>query len=186
MNDAARLFEAALDWLRDHYNDYLFRREDDVVTVLWGQMVRIAKTTGLPLEIDYETKFVVSCGRLQCDIVVFDADRKPVLCVEVKYEPARTRPDIAKRALKHSRPEHLLPGHGLKGHLCDIEKIPFYVNEAGAEVGYAVFIDENSYHYSRLEDGRLPKGTRWIQWRAKTSDGFDTAIMVTRVPFGGC
>jgi len=157
MNDAARLFETALDWLRENYDDFLFRREDDVVTVLWGRMVRMAKAENLPLDVDYEQNFTVSFGRLQCDIIVFSAERKPLLCAEVKYEPARSRPDIAKRALKHSRPEHLLPGHGLKGHRCDIERIPHYVEEAGVEVAYAVLVDENSYHYSRMDKRTAPK-----------------------------
>ena len=163
MNDAARLFETALEWLRENYDSFLFRREDDVVTALWAQMVRIAKAENLPFAIDYEQTFALSFGRLQCDLVVVGANSKPLLCVEVKYEPARVRPDIAKRALKHSRPEHLLPGHGLKGHFCDIEKISRYVEECGAEDAYAVFVDENSYHYSQMDVRRLPESTSWIR-----------------------
>ncbi len=182
MNDAVRIFESALDWLRDHYDDYLFRKEEDVVTVLWGQMVRMAGEENLPLVIDYEQNFPVSFGRLQCDIVVFGPGRKLLLCVEVKYEPARSRPDIVNRALKHSRPEHLLPGHGLKGHRCDIERIPYYVQEVGAEIAYAVLVDENSYHFSRMSKEQIPGGTSWIKWGAKTPEGFDTAIMISRFP----
>jgi hypothetical protein len=77
----------------------------------------------------------------------------------------------------------LLPGHGLKGHRCDIEKLPLYVEEAGAKMAFAVLIDENRYHYSRMTACRLPEGTSWIEWEAKTPDGFDTAIMVSRFPF---
>jgi hypothetical protein len=183
MNDAVRVFESALDWLRDHYDHYLFRKEDDVVTVLWGRMVSIARTENLPLVLDYEQNFPVSFGRLQCDIVVFGPGRKLLLCVEMKYEPARSRPDIANRALKHSRPEHLLPGHGLKGFRCDIERIPYYVQEAGAEVAYAVVVDENRYHSSRMTEKQIPVGTSWIKWGAKTPDGLNTAIMVSRFPF---
>lgn len=182
MNDASRLFETALQWLRENYGDFLFRKEDDVVTVLWTQMVRRAKAENLAFYVDYEQNFPVSFGRLQCDIVVFDTDHRPLLCLEVKYEPSRKRPDIAKRALKHSRPQHLLPGHGLKGHRCDIERIPYYVHEVGAEVAYAVLIDEDSYHCSRMANLVLPLGTNWIRWGAKTSDGFDTAVMLSRFP----
>jgi hypothetical protein len=164
MNDAALVFDSALDWLREHYDDFVFRNENDIVTVLWGRMVRIAKAEGLAYHIDYEHNFSVSFGRLQCDIVAFDAEGKPLVCIEVKFEPARTRPDTVKRDPKHGRPQHLLPGHGLKNHRCDIERLPFYVEEVGAQVAYAVFID--------------------VKWGPKAPDGFKTAVMVSRFPHG--
>src|SRR5687767_1404451 len=117
---AAVLFEQSLEWLKDNYDTFLFRNEYDVVTVLWGHMVRAAKAQGLGIVVDYEQNVAIPTGRLQCDIVVFGEDGGILLGAEIKYEPSRTRPDIARRALKHGRSEHLLPGHGIKGHRCDI------------------------------------------------------------------
>jgi hypothetical protein len=86
--------------------------------------------------------------------------------------------------LKHGRPQHLLPGHGIKDHLCDIEKARLYVHDGGVEIAYAVLIDENSYHYGLMKNASLtlPDGVTWIEWGAKTPDGFDTAIMIYRYP----
>src|SRR5580692_7765993 len=92
MTPAGKLFESALEWLRENYDEFLFRNENDIVTVLWARMVKVVKAQGLPFEVDYEQSFSVpSFGRrLQCDIVVFGANRKPLACIEVKFEPART------------------------------------------------------------------------------------------------
>jgi len=182
MNAAATLFEEALDWLRDNYSSFLFRTEYDVVTVLWGCMVREAKAQGLAIQIDYEHYVKVAAGRKQCDIVALSSEGEILLGAEIKYEPSRTRPDIANRQLKHGRPQHLLPGHGVAGHLCDIEKVRMYVAEGRVPVAYAVLVDENSYHYGLMkrEQLSLPEGVSWVEWGARSPDSFETAIMIYR------
>jgi hypothetical protein len=182
MNEAAHLFESTLDWLCDSYDDFLFRNENDVVTVLWARMVKMAKSQGLPYDIDYERSYPMSSWRRQCDIVICGASGKPLVCIEMKYEPARTRPDIVKRQPKIGRLRYLLPGHGLTDWVCDIERLPMYVQEVGAEVSYAAFIDEDSFHHSGRDDVHLPGGTSWIKWGPKTPEGFKTAVMVSRFP----
>jgi hypothetical protein len=184
MNPAALLFEQSLDWLRDNYDRFLFRTEYDVVTMLWGYMVRAAKAQERGIIIDYEHNVAVTSGRLQCDIVALSAKDEKLLCAEVKYEPSRTRPDVVSRKLKHSRPQHLLPDHGLKDHRCDIEKARLYVDQGRVQTAYAVLVDENSYHYGLMKSQQLtlPEGVSWIEWGAKTPDGFDTAIMIYRYP----
>jgi hypothetical protein len=184
MTSAGQLFESALEWLRENYDQFLFRNENDIVTVLWARMVKVAKAQGLPFEVDYEQSFSVSSfeRRLQCDIVVFGTNRKPLACIEVKFEPARTRPDTALRAPKIGRIQHLLPGHGLKDHHCDIERLPLYVEKVGAEVAYAVFIDEDSHHHASFDSSQLPVGTSWIVWTPKARDGFKTAVMLAQFP----
>jgi len=182
MHDADRLFQTALRWLEEKYADFLFRTEHDVVTVLWAHMVKTAMTDRLPLSIDYERNLPTSVGRFQCDIVIFDLAQKPEICIEVKYEPSRTRPDIINRPLKHSLPKHLLPGHGLKQHRCDIERLPYYVRDCGATLAYAIMVDEDSYHRSRMDGSQIPNGTRWIEWRKTTAPSFNTAVMLSRYP----
>jgi hypothetical protein len=59
MNVAARLFEQSLNWLRESYDDFLFRTEFDVVTALWGFMVRQAEGKRLGVVVDYEQNIAI-------------------------------------------------------------------------------------------------------------------------------
>jgi hypothetical protein len=56
------------------------------------------------------------------------------------------------------------------------------VQESKAEIGYFVFVDEDSHHRRKKRQPTLPTGTQWIEWGIKTKDGHAPAILISRFP----
>lgn len=177
-NHAMQLIEDALVWLKDNYDDHLCWNEADMERVIWDRLRRQIKERGLPLSIRSQPRIYFAKDYYMPDLALFDAAGNVLTVLEIKYEPAPSRPGIPSGA-KITTLSHLIPGMSPR---TDIEKITRCVRESKAETGYFIFIDEDSHHLSRNRHLDLPAGTAWIEWQIKTKLGHSPSILVSRFP----
>jgi hypothetical protein len=187
-DQAVRLFEQSLDWLRDNYADLILRNESDLVTQLWLYLRREAAALDPPLRIDYERTIKCSLGTLKCDIVIMSPQGKNLVGGEFKFEPCRTRNDIEDRSIRFSRKKkithlkHILYGTKDNDFRPDFLKLEKCVEEGLIDVGYAVFVDEGSCHHGTVDEDTFPYGAKWTRWGVRTPGGYNTSILMARFP----
>src|SRR5579872_5529842 len=147
MQPAVRIVEDTLAWLQEHYEDHLCWNEADLVCVIWDCLRRRIAAGSLPLTVrnQHDLKFTdqSKTSRKKPDLAILDLTGRTLVVVEVKYEPSRSRPEITAPP-KISIWQHLIPGCHGAGMQTDIEKVRKFVEAGHAEVGYALFVDEDS------------------------------------------
>ena len=144
--DAAALFESAMDWLRDSYEEHRFFVERDVVWTAQLRLLQEAERTKLPCRIlnDY-TLF----EKTRADLALLNGGAVEV-AAEFKYEPSHARsgefgdgkfPVVDWRAVEK-----------------DAQRVHDYVAQGRAETAYAVLIDEGGHF-------RKPAPSPESEWR---------------------
>jgi hypothetical protein len=178
MNDAVRLIDETILWLREHYEDHPCWNEADLVSVIWNYVRRLIIAKGARLTIRNQHRLKPR-GKPTVDLAIVDAKQRVLAVVEVKFEPSPSRLDIVE-PLKHSHWTHLLPGdHGI---VTDIEKVRTCVEQGQADVGYAIFVDEGSHHHRGMLATVLPNGVAWSRWGPGKTEAIDVSVMVARFP----
>lgn len=154
----ADLFENTLEWLKQHYSDYRFYAERDVVWTVQTRLNGKIKELNLPYLVFNNYKEELPHWT---DLAILHKNAVEV-AVEFKYEPSHDR-----------RTDR--GGDILKGKLCpsavewkcvkkDIRRVQEYVDQGKSKTAYSVFIDEGGHFKRRNEP---PKGSKWIDWGAK-------------------
>ena len=80
---ATELFESAMHWLRDHYTDYRFFTERDLVWTVQLRLLAEIESRGLPFRVFND--YTMSPG-IRTDIAILEGDAVAV-AAEFKYEP---------------------------------------------------------------------------------------------------
>lgn len=150
--NAAELFESAMHWLRDHYTDYRFFTERDIVWTVQLRLHLEIESRGLPFRV-FNDYTMTSGG--SADIVILEGDDVAV-AVEFKYEPDHSRStdrggDIPKGKFD------VVTWRAVEN---DVLKTQGYVEQRAAKVAYAVFIDEGGWGRRRP----IPDGCEWRDW----------------------
>ena len=144
--DATALFEDAMDWLRDSYEEHRFFVERDVVWTAQLRLLQEAERAKLPCRVlnDY-TLF----ERTRADLAILSGDAVEV-AAEFKYEPARARSDEFGGG-KFPVVDWLDVGK-------DVQRVHDYVAQGKAKTAYAVLIDEGGQF-------RKPAPSPESEWR---------------------
>ena len=150
--DAAKLFESAMHWLRQHYADYRFFTERDIVWTVQLRLLAEIESRGLPFRVFHE--YTMPSGD-RADIVIFERDEVAV-AVELKYEPDHARSADRGGDIPKSKFDVV----ARKEVETDVLKAQKYVRQKAAKVAYAVLIDEGGWHRRRL----TPDGCEWQDW----------------------
>lgn len=146
-------FEDSISWLREHYSDYVFQLERDIVWTFQQRLVTHCKQKKLPTRVYNDFPILPGTRRsLSADIALV-ADEKVLLAVEFKYEPDHSRSDV----LKHNLP---VVFWGKDGVGKDVERINQIVQAKAALVAHSIFIDEGGAFKHRPPH---PNST-WEQW----------------------
>ena len=171
---ASGLFEEAVHWLRDHYGQFEFWVERDLV---WTVQTRLRTLIGerlLPYQVfnDYPLIPGPPRGR-SADLVIGDAGKEILVAAEFKYEPS------------HHRAEFLeLPGKlpvvfwGDDGVAKDVARIQAFVEQGGAATAFAVFVDEGRYYRHRQPH----PWTVWRDWALTHPGGHEVSVLWARWP----
>jgi hypothetical protein len=164
------MFEDAVRWLRDTYDDHPYFLERDVVyavqVYLWEQI----RVRGLDWSVFNDYPMLPGQRRsFSADLAICSPIDGVLLAAEFKFEPDHGRPDLLA---------HKFPVIGWADPLKDIERIREFVSARQALVAYAVLIDEGRFF--RTRDAH--PGSEWIDWDSRTPDGHAVSILWARWP----
>lgn len=146
---AEALFLDGLEWLREHYTEFPFMQERDLVWTLQSRLVQAARPTGLQVFNDYRLG-----GSTRADLAITNGAGVVLLVAEFKYEPSHRRSEIPARKF----PVCFWTGEGSGAK--DVLKVQGYVAAGCAAVAYAVFIDEGGFFRQQAP----PSGSVWHAW----------------------
>lgn len=151
--EAARLYEDAINWLQRNYSSYRFFAERDIVWTLQLHLLREIERQHLHLKVFDNHKMP---NKTQVDLAILEQSAGSVLFVaELKYEPDHARADISSGKLSPSKV--FWDSEMNHGVVQDINRIETLIDRGFSEVGYVTFIDEGGHHACHEE----PKGSIW-------------------------
>lgn len=151
--EAARLYEDAINWLQHNYSSYRFFAERDIVWTLQLHLLREIERQHLHLKVFDNHKMP---NKTQVDLAILEQSAGSVLFVaELKYEPDHARVDIYPGKLRPSKV--FWDSKRNHGVVQDINRIETLIDRGLSEVGYVTFIDEGGHHACHEE----PKGSIW-------------------------
>ena len=152
--DAAQLFETVMQWLREHYADYRFFTERDIVWTVQLRLYAEIERQGLPFRVfnDYTME-----RNVRADLAILEADAVAV-AAEFKYEPDPRRSTSHGGDIWHSKLPVVIWAEAEK----DIERAKNYVIQRQAKTAYSVVIDEGGKHKWR----NPPNGCDWQDWES--------------------
>ncbi len=164
------MFENAIRWLRDTYDDQPYFVERDVVYTVQLHLWERIRERKLDWSVFNDYPMLPGARRsLSADIAIRTAAGDVLLAAEFKYEPAHHRADLLA---------HKFPVIGWADPLKDIGRIREFVTAGKAPVAYAVLVDEGRFFRSR----EAHAGSKWIDWEARTPDGHAASILWARWP----
>ena len=168
-SEAEVLFFRALDWLRDHYAEFVFYVERDIVWTIQKKLNELIATEHLPFRVfnDYPMLSGAPPQR-RADLAILKDDDQVLLAVEFKYEPSHARNDIPKTKLP-------VVFWGMDGVAKDIDRIGKFVTECTAEIALSIFIDEGGAFRHRPAH----PGSKWIDWNGGER-GFRPSLLRAR------
>jgi len=154
MTTAADLFEQALEWLRQNYSALRFFVERDVVWTVQSRIAQQIAQAQLPYKVFNDHPVLPGNRRhIAADIAILDAKTGALEVVaEFKYEPSHQRTDILEQKLPVV--------FWRQGVIEDTARIRQFVQQGGARVAFAVFIDEGGYFRNHTP----PPASEWKDW----------------------
>ena len=159
--EAAELFENTMAWLQEHYGEFRFFAERDVVWTVQRQIIREIEDNNLPYRVFNEFPIVPGTRRSKSADLVILNDRESVeVAIEFKYEPSPARKSDRGGDIWRSKIES--PVVSWPGVVKDIERVRKYVEQDRADIAYAVLIDEGGRIYR--SHPQPPQGSEWIDW----------------------
>ena len=178
MTRSSDLFEDAIAWLQENYDNLGFEQERDIVWTLRTQLLGTIRKEALPLQV-FTGYRVVPGVRESADLVITNEMGRVDVAVEFKYEPAHSRRDLQPAKMNPSVVFWgAAPSEKSNGVGHDVERIRRFVESGLVEVAYAVFVDEGR-HFRHREP--FP-GSRWVDWEARTPEGHAISILWARWP----
>ncbi|MGH3262474.1 MAG: hypothetical protein ACRDNS_10790 [Trebonia sp.] len=171
---ALALFEEALGWLREHYLEFEFSVERDLVWTMQTHLRRVVAERGLPYLVLSDYPMLAGSRRAMCaDMVVRDRPTGAIVAAEFRYEPAHRRTEFL--AMPSKIP---VAAWGAEGVAKDMGRIRAFVREGAASAALSVFIDEGRYFRHRPPH----PGSDWIDWDGATSGGVAPSVLLSRWP----
>jgi hypothetical protein len=177
--DADSLFRDTLEWLRQHYGDYRFRLERDLVWTIEERLCAVVEERRLPLRVfgGYPIG-AARPRRMNVDIALLDEAGRLALAAEFKYEPDHQRGGASGDVW----PTKLVPSvvfwTGEGSVLKDVQRINELVASGWAAVAYLVFVDEGG------QFRRYPPhpGAAWQDWNCGGLRPRQVSVLLARAP----
>ena len=146
-----------MDWLREHYGEYRFFAERDVVWTVQKHILAVIEEAQLPYRVFND--LTISKG-IRADLAILDAGSIEV-AVEFKYEPSHSRSterggDIWPTKLDPS----VVFWTGAGSVAKDVQRTREYVEQGKAKAAYSLFIDEGGEFRRRNPH----PGSEWRDW----------------------
>lgn len=174
---AAALFEEAIAWLAEHYGEFEFWVERDLVWTVQSRLRKIIADRGLPFAVFNDYPMLPGSRRARsADLVIRGTSVTVLVAAEFKYEPSHHRSEFL------TLPTNKLPivDWGNEGVAKDITRIRKFVELAGARTAFAVFVDEGRYFRCRPAH----PGSAWRDWAPARPAGYQPSVLWARWPPG--
>jgi hypothetical protein len=172
---AAALFEEAIAWLGEHYGEFEFWMERDLVWTVQSRLRKVIGYRGLPYEIFNDYPMLPGLRRSRsADLVIRATDRTVLVAAEFKYEPSHYRPEFL--ALPTSK--FPIVDWGYEGVARDIARIREFVEVGGARAAFAVLVDEGRYFRHR----QAHPGSEWRDWEPAGPVTYRPSVLWARWP----
>lgn len=146
------LVNESLTWLREHYFDYDFYYERDIVWTVQCQLNRRVRAQQLKYRVCNDVSLLPP-RRTDIGLMNEDSLLPLEIAIEFKYEPAHSRVDITKTKFP-------VCFWDKEGVLEDTRRVREFVTQCKAKVAVAVLIDEGGYFAHRP----APIGSAWEEW----------------------
>ena len=161
MTTATELFDNALVWFAEHYGNWRFFQERDLVWVLQTRVTEDIAKNNLPYRVFHGHK--IRDGE-SADLAILQADESVQVAAEFKYEPSHGRSSKAGGDIWAVKfPVVFWTGIGSVEK--DVQRVKNYVEAGKAKAGYSIFVDEGR-HFR----GRDPfPGSEWVDWQSGVS-----------------
>lgn len=150
--DATELFESVMHWLREHYTDYRFFTERDIVWTVQLRLHAEIESRGLPFRVFHEYTMLPG---VRADIAILEQDAVDV-AAEFKYEPDSGRSSNRGGDIWHSKLPVIIWTEAEQ----DVERAQSYVAQGRAGAAYSIVIDEGGRHNWRSPAA----GCEWQDW----------------------
>ena len=152
--EAAELFEDAMAWLEEHYAEFRFFAERDVVWTVQTQIIREIEDNNLPYRVFNDDSLL---PHTRADLVIFGSDGSAEVAVEFKYEPAHSRSANRGGDIRPSKFPVIADWDEVEK---DFQRIQNYVDQGKVKTAYALLLDEGNYFHSKP----APPGGEWRDW----------------------
>lgn len=162
--EVSNTVEECLEWLATHYWDQPFWMERDLVMTLQRNLGSRLHNDAPEAQVVHNLR--TSVGHVDLAIV---RDGAPLVVIECKYEPARSRPDFAA-----SRLEQAVVFWDRAGVLEDVRRVARVVAAGDVALAYAIFVDEGG----RFRQREPPPISRWLDWRFEQGT---VSVLKTRI-----
>jgi hypothetical protein len=171
---ASAIFEETVAWLREHYDQFQFWVERDLVWTVQTHLKELISERQLGYEVFNDYPLLPGPRRaLSADLVIRGPVKEVLIAVEFKYEPSHRRAEF--RALPGKLP---VVFWGVDGVAKDIARIRRFVEAGAARMAFAIFIDEGRYFRHRPAH---PEAT-WLDWDASEPENASPSVLWTRCP----
>ncbi len=158
MKTANELFDGAMFRLREHYWEYHFFTERDLVWSVQLQIHKAIQEEELQYRVFHEHTME---PYVRSDLVILDPDDSVATVIEFKYEPSKDRRSDRGGDIWRTK----FPVVAWSDVEKDVEKVQGFVKDGRAKAGHLIVIDEGGTH-----SWREPfEGSRWIDWDAGVS-----------------
>ena len=156
---ATELFENAMDWLREHYGEYRFFAERDVVWTVQKHILATIEDAQLPYRVFND--YALSKGERPIpDLVILSSDDSVEVIAEFKYEPSHSRSTKSGGDIPSTKFPVVLWTDKSGSVAKDVERTREYVEKGKTKVAYSVFIDEGgAFNYRNPHPG-----SEWLNW----------------------
>jgi hypothetical protein len=151
--EAAELLENSIAWLKEHYGEFRFFAERDVVWMLQLQLLKEIEHQHLPYRVFNDHGLF---PRIRTDLAILHTDDSVEAAVEVKYEPSHDRNANRGGDIWQSK----LPVASWTEIKKDMQRVHNFVKHGKAKAAYSILIDEGGY-FSRHT---APPGSEWLNW----------------------
>jgi hypothetical protein len=174
---AAAFFEEAIAWLGEHYSEFEFWVERDLVWTVQSRLRKIIGDRGLPYAVFNDYPMLPGRRRaLSADLVIRDPDMSVLVAAEFKYEPSHRRPEF----LTLPASKFPIVDWGNEGVAKDITRIRKFVELAGAQTAFAIFVDEGRYFRHRPAH----PSSQWRDWTPARRASYQPSFLWARWPSG--
>ena len=156
---ATDLLENAMEWLREHYGEYRFFAERDIVWTVQTQIRVTIEDAHLPYRVFND--YALSKGERPIpDLVILSSDDSVEVIAEFKYEPSHSRSTKSGGDIPSTK-FTVVPWTGDGSVAKDVQRTREYVEKGKAKVAYSVLIDEGGHHHWQKS---VPEGSEWRDW----------------------
>jgi hypothetical protein len=168
---ATTLFENAITWLKEHYDEFEFWAERDLVWTVQKRLKQMISDRHLPYSVFND--YPLPPGPRRVDLVIRDADKAILVAAEFKYEPSHHRADFV--AVPGKLPVVFWDDDGVAK---DVARIQAFVEQGGVGTAFAVFVDEGRYYRHRPPH----PWTAWRDWAPTHPGGHEVSVLWARWP----